>query len=158
MAGKRSERMRSGRLPSRCVQAAADCTARVDGARFMRLYWNVALPVLGPMLAFLGIFTFVTMWNDYLWPPVVLTDPNKLTVPTLGGLQQRRLQHGDGGNFGGHRADDRRVRLRRSLLHLRPHRGSGQGLSPPGRKCCAPGTGPLRVARELTDQGVASSV
>lgn len=53
---------------------------RVDGCRFMRLYWNIGLPVLRPGLAFLGIFTFITVWNDYLWPLVVLTNPNKLTL------------------------------------------------------------------------------
>lgn len=53
---------------------------RVDGCRFMRLYWNVGLPVLRPGLAFLGIFTFISVWNDYLWPLVVLTNPDKLTL------------------------------------------------------------------------------
>jgi cellobiose transport system permease protein len=40
----------------------------------------VALPVLRPALAFLGIFTFVTAWNDYLWPLVVLIDSNHVTL------------------------------------------------------------------------------
>lgn len=53
---------------------------RVDGARFMRLYWNIALPVLRPALAFLGIFTFITVWNDYLWPLVILVNPDRLTL------------------------------------------------------------------------------
>jgi len=53
---------------------------RLDGCGFFRLYWNIALPVLRPVMAFLGIFTFIGVWNDYLWPLVVLTDPNKLTL------------------------------------------------------------------------------
>jgi cellobiose transport system permease protein len=54
--------------------------ARIDGAGFFRLYWNVAVPVLRPIMAFLGIFTFIAMWNDYLWPLVVLSNPQKLTL------------------------------------------------------------------------------
>jgi hypothetical protein len=41
---------------------------------------TVALPVLRPALAFLGIFTFVNAWNDYLWPLVVLIDSNHVTL------------------------------------------------------------------------------
>jgi cellobiose transport system permease protein len=36
--------------------------------------------VLRPGLAFLGIFTFVTLWNDYLWPLVALTNPDRVTL------------------------------------------------------------------------------
>jgi cellobiose transport system permease protein len=54
--------------------------ARVDGCGFFRTYWNIALPILRPALAFLGIFTFVTAWNDYLWPLVVLIDSGHVTL------------------------------------------------------------------------------
>jgi len=54
--------------------------ARVDGCGFFRTYWNVALPLLRPALAFLGIFTFVTAWNDYLWPLVVLINSDHVTL------------------------------------------------------------------------------
>ncbi len=53
---------------------------RLDGCNFFRLYRQVALPVLRPALAFLGIFTFVTVWNDYLWPLVVLVNPHRVTL------------------------------------------------------------------------------
>ena len=55
-------------------------SGRLDGCSFIRLYWHVALPVLRPALAFLGIFTFVNAWNDFVWPLVVLTDPNRYTL------------------------------------------------------------------------------
>ncbi|WP_407562246.1 carbohydrate ABC transporter permease [Streptomyces sp. 184] len=54
--------------------------ARVDGAGFFRQWWTVGLPVLRPGLAFLGIFTFFHVWNDYLWPLIVMTDPGKVTL------------------------------------------------------------------------------
>ncbi|MGM7723228.1 carbohydrate ABC transporter permease [uncultured Metabacillus sp.] len=53
---------------------------RLDGCNNFRLYWNIALPILRPALAFLGIFSFISMWNDYLWPLVVLNDPTKHTL------------------------------------------------------------------------------
>ncbi|MDN4601225.1 sugar ABC transporter permease [Chryseobacterium mucoviscidosis] len=53
---------------------------RIDGCNFFRLYWNVALPILRPAFAFLGAFTFIGVWNDYLWPLIVLTDARKYTL------------------------------------------------------------------------------
>ena len=38
------------------------------------------MPLLRPALAFLGIFTFINAWNDYFWPLVVLTNPDKITL------------------------------------------------------------------------------
>jgi cellobiose transport system permease protein len=54
------------------------CT--IDGAGFFRQYFTVCLPLIRPGLGFLGIFTFIASWNDYLWPLVVLTDPNRITL------------------------------------------------------------------------------
>jgi len=53
---------------------------RLDGCSTFRLYWNVALPILRPALAFLGIFSFIGVWNDYLWPLIVLNDPARYTL------------------------------------------------------------------------------
>ncbi|MEJ3747303.1 carbohydrate ABC transporter permease [Actinomycetes bacterium KLBMP 9797] len=64
-----------GAVPDELIDAA-----RIDGAGFFRLYWHVGLPVMRPGLAFLGIYTFIAAWNDYIWPLVVLTNPNKLTL------------------------------------------------------------------------------
>ncbi|GAB2668834.1 carbohydrate ABC transporter permease [Kribbella swartbergensis] len=54
--------------------------ATLDGCGFLRVYWHVALPSARPALAFLGIFTFVASWNDYMWPLIVLTNPDNLTL------------------------------------------------------------------------------
>lgn len=66
--------------------------ARIDGCGIFRMYWSVALPVLKPALAFLGIFNFMGVWNDYLWPLIVLNDPSKYTLmvalANLKGLHQ----------------------------------------------------------------------
>ncbi|MCM0674594.1 carbohydrate ABC transporter permease [Micromonospora phytophila] len=54
--------------------------ARVDGCGTGRIYWNVVLPALRPAAAVLGLLTFMTTWNDFLWPYAVLNDPENPTV------------------------------------------------------------------------------
>ena len=65
----------SGAVPDELLDAA-----RLDGCGFFRQYWHVALPVVRPGLAFLGIYTFIQAWNDYVWPLIVLVDPDRLTL------------------------------------------------------------------------------
>jgi multiple sugar transport system permease protein len=55
--------------------------ARLDGAGEFAIYWRVVLPLTGPALAALGIFTFLGSWNDYLWPLIVINDQDKMVVP-----------------------------------------------------------------------------
>ncbi|SCG74995.1 carbohydrate ABC transporter permease [Micromonospora humi] len=54
--------------------------ARMDGCNTARIYWNVVLPALRPAAAVLGLLTFMTTWNDFLWPYAVLNDPENPTV------------------------------------------------------------------------------
>jgi cellobiose transport system permease protein len=63
--------------------------ARVDGCSMIRVYWHVVLPAVRPAAAFLGMFTFMMSWNDFLWPLVVLNAEN----PTVQ-LALERLQSG----------------------------------------------------------------
>jgi multiple sugar transport system permease protein len=62
-------------LPSDLGEAA-----RIDGVSELRIYWEVYLPLCKPALATLGIFTFQAGWNAFLFPLVVLQDPEKSTV------------------------------------------------------------------------------
>jgi multiple sugar transport system permease protein len=55
--------------------------ARVDGASELRIYWSVVLPVIRPILATLGIWTFLATWNDFMWPLIVLSDERRYTLP-----------------------------------------------------------------------------
>lgn len=55
-------------------------SARVDGAGFFRTWWSVGVPMMRGGIAFLGIFTFITTWNDYVWPLIVLVNPKHLTL------------------------------------------------------------------------------
>jgi len=67
--------------------------ARMDGAGEFRIYWSVVLPVIRLILATLAIFTFLSTWNDFLWPLVALTDNAKYTLPVaLAGLAGEHVQ------------------------------------------------------------------
>jgi ABC-type glycerol-3-phosphate transport system permease component len=58
-------------------------SARVDGASEWRIYRSVVLPQLKPVLATLGMLTFMFHWNAYLWPLIVLTEQDKRTLPII---------------------------------------------------------------------------
>jgi len=57
--------------------------ARIDGCGFFRTYWLIILPLTKPALATLAIFTFVTTWNSFQWPLIVLGKPKVKTLPLL---------------------------------------------------------------------------
>ncbi|MEG8278965.1 carbohydrate ABC transporter permease [Streptomyces sp. AHA2] len=78
--------MRSA-VPDELIDAS-----KLDGAGFLRQYWHVALPVVRPGLAFLGIFTFMSQWNDYAWPLIALTNPDNVTLQVA--LSQLNGTHG----------------------------------------------------------------
>jgi putative chitobiose transport system permease protein len=62
--------------------------ARVDGATEWRIWWQVMLPLARPTLATVAIFTFVTSWNDFLWPSLMLHNRDSMTLPVgLAALQ-----------------------------------------------------------------------
>jgi multiple sugar transport system permease protein len=67
--------------------------ARIDGASEFRIYWNVALPLVRPILVTLALFTFMGTWNDFMWPLIVLTDDELYTLPVaLASLSRERVQ------------------------------------------------------------------
>jgi multiple sugar transport system permease protein len=55
--------------------------ARLDGASEFGIYWRLIRPQLGPAMGALGIFTFLSSWNDYLWPLIAINDQDKMTLP-----------------------------------------------------------------------------
>jgi multiple sugar transport system permease protein len=55
--------------------------ARMDGAGFFRVYRRIVMPLARPAVAAVAIFTFVSTWNDLLWPLLVLSNPDLMTVP-----------------------------------------------------------------------------
>lgn len=54
--------------------------ARLDGASYWRIYRTVLIPLSKPALLAFGVFSFVGMWGDFLWPLIVMNSPEKMTL------------------------------------------------------------------------------
>lgn len=54
--------------------------ARVDGATEWQIFWNIMLPLARPALAALTILTLVSAWNQYIWPSIVMSSPDKFPL------------------------------------------------------------------------------
>ncbi|MFT3762836.1 MAG: carbohydrate ABC transporter permease [Pseudoxanthomonas sp.] len=63
-------------IPDELLEAA-----RIDGAGEWRIFFRIVLPMLRPVLATLAVFTFMTAWNDFMWPLIVLTGQEHYTLP-----------------------------------------------------------------------------
>ena len=57
--------------------------ARIDGCGEFRAYWSIALPLSGPALATVAIFSFIWSWDDLLTHVIYLSTPSKYTLPLL---------------------------------------------------------------------------
>lgn len=65
--------------------------ARIDGATEWGIYWRVILPMSKPVIAAASIFTFISSWNAFLWPLIVLNTPSKYPL-TVGLATLQRLE------------------------------------------------------------------
>jgi multiple sugar transport system permease protein len=75
-------------IPDEMLEAA-----RVDGASEFRIFAEIVVPMLRPILATLATFTFLGTWNDFMWPLIVLSDDNLYTLPVaLASLSQEHVQ------------------------------------------------------------------
>ena len=61
--------------------------ARVDGAGPFQLFWRIVLPMSRPIVGVVSVFAVIATWKDYLWPLLVLRNPNlqplSVRLPTL---------------------------------------------------------------------------
>jgi len=74
-------------IPSELLEAA-----RIDGASEWKTFWTIVVPLAKPAMATLGIFTFMNVWNSFLWPIIVLNDADLYTLPVgLKTLQDQNL-------------------------------------------------------------------
>jgi multiple sugar transport system permease protein len=55
--------------------------ARIDGAGEFRIYWSVVMPLARPILATLATFMFMSTWNDFMWPLIILSNQSHHTLP-----------------------------------------------------------------------------
>ena len=76
-------------IPEELIEAA-----RVDGASSWTIYWRMMLPLSGPVVAIVAIYTFLGSWNDYLGPLIYLNRPENRTLALA--LNTFRGQYGVG--------------------------------------------------------------
>ena len=65
-------------LPLSLIEAA-----RIDGSGEFRTFNSIVMPLMKPAIAVQAIFTFVSSWNNYFTPALILDDPKKRTVPIV---------------------------------------------------------------------------
>jgi multiple sugar transport system permease protein len=75
-------------IPDELLEAA-----RIEGAGELRIFVQIVLPLLKPILVTLAIFSFMGSWNDFMWPLIVLTDAANHTLPVaLATLSREHVQ------------------------------------------------------------------
>lgn len=74
-------------IPSEILDAA-----RVDGAGAFRRFWQIVVPLSRPAIGTLAVFRFLFVWNDYLWPLVIIREEKMYTL-TLG-IANMQLRQG----------------------------------------------------------------
>lgn len=57
--------------------------ARIDGANTMGVFLKVIMPLSKPIIATVAVFCFIGVWNDYLWPSMILPSANDGSWPLL---------------------------------------------------------------------------
>jgi multiple sugar transport system permease protein len=55
--------------------------ARVEGANHFQIFWHITLPLSKPALATLAVLSFLTNWNEFIWPIYVIFSPEQFTLP-----------------------------------------------------------------------------
>ncbi|MDH2429457.1 carbohydrate ABC transporter permease [Sphaerisporangium sp. TRM90804] len=70
------------------LPAELEEAAELDGCNRWQIFTTIALPLAKPALVTLFLLSFLTNWNDFLWPIYVLLSPDALTLPAgLGNFQ-----------------------------------------------------------------------
>jgi ABC-type glycerol-3-phosphate transport system permease component len=71
---------------------------RLDGCGELRLWWTIALPIVRPMIGAFTLLSFLSAWNSFLWPQIVLQSESKYTLPialnNMLGLPDNQQQFG----------------------------------------------------------------
>ena len=66
--------------------------ARIDGLSDWKIFYKIILPMSKPIIATVAVFSFIGVWNDYLWPTMVITTP--MLRPIQAGLESIKAIEG----------------------------------------------------------------
>ena len=58
-------------------------SAKMDGASIVRIFFRIMLPMSKSAVATVGVLSFMSSWNDYIWPLIVLTDSSKFSMQVV---------------------------------------------------------------------------
>lgn len=75
-------------IPDEMLEAA-----RIDGASERQILRRVVLPILTPIIVTLALFVFLSSWNDFMWPLIILADQQLYTLPVaLAAMSREHVQ------------------------------------------------------------------
>jgi multiple sugar transport system permease protein len=74
-------------IPTEMLEAA-----RLDGAGEFRTFWQIVLPMSGPILAVQVVLTFIAGWNSFLWPLIIASDQKLYTLSVGLALLNKQLE------------------------------------------------------------------
>lgn len=112
-------------IPTELIDAA-----RIDGANEFLIFFKIILPLSTAAISALGIFVFITLWDDFLWPFIIIDDPSLYTLPL--GLSQFRGKLGM--NVGGLAAGTMLAVLPVIIVYLFAQKRFIEGISMTGMK------------------------
>ncbi|MCD9025306.1 carbohydrate ABC transporter permease [Cohnella silvisoli] len=77
-------------IPNELIAAA-----QIDGSSEWFIYWKIILPLSKPVLAIVAIFSFITQWNDFLWP-LLATESREMRTLQVGvsSMQLQNVNYG----------------------------------------------------------------
>ncbi len=81
------------------VDSAFIEAARIDGCNEFYIFNKIIIPIIMPAIATVSILTFISTWNNYLTPLVLLFDKNKYTLPILVTLVKGRFSQNLGAQY-----------------------------------------------------------
>ena len=62
------------------IPRSLDEAARLDGASNLRIFWQIILPLIKPILIFVALSQFIAPWMDFIFPRMILSSPEKKTL------------------------------------------------------------------------------
>ncbi|NQE90517.1 carbohydrate ABC transporter permease [Nocardia terpenica] len=78
----------------RTLPAELEEAAILDGCTTWQVYWRVLLPHARPAVLVLAVLTWITVWNDFLWP-LIMIQRNEIATVTLGLVRLQGQYHTD---------------------------------------------------------------
>lgn len=77
----------------RSIPLELEESMRMDGASTWQTFWKLIFPLLAPMAATVGIFVFLSSWNDFMMPSLIISQPEWQTIPVVNSIFQTQFSN-----------------------------------------------------------------